>query len=391
MRWVAYMPLRGGSRSIPDKNVRSLAGRPLFAWALGAAVESGCFDAVYAGSDSPRIRAEVGARFGDRVVVLERSAATCSDTASTESALLEFSGQVEFDVLCLVQATSPLTRAEDFRRAKEKFIAEQLDSLLTAVPCRRFFWTRDAQPVNYDPARRPRRQEFAGWLMENGAFYVTRASVLNATGWRLGGRTGVFEMAPHTAVEIDEPDDWLVAEHLLRAHRAWAGSDVKSIRALVLDVDGTLTDGGMYYGADGEALKKFDTRDAHGLKRLRERGIRVCVITAEDSPAVAARMRKIDVDEYHAGVADKPALLAARAKRWKLEPAQIAYVGDDLGDLECLERVGIAFCPADAVPEVRAVADYVCTRRGGSGAVREVCDLILEALPSNGGGSNGAE
>ena len=146
---------------------------------------------------------------------------------------------------------------------------------------------------------------------------------------------------------------------------------------MILDVDGTLTDGGMYYAPDGEALKKFNTRDAHGIQRLRDRGIRVCVISAEDSPAVAARMQKIGVDEYFPGVNNKLALLVKQAKKWGVSLAQIAYIGDDLGDLECLTSVGVAFCPADAVPEVRRQVDYVCTQSGGAGAVREVCDLIL--------------
>ncbi len=375
MRWLAYMPLRGGSKSIPDKNIRSLAGKPLFAWALEAALESDSFDAVYAGSDSERIRAAVTARFGERVGVVERSATTCSDTASSEAALLEFDQHVSSDVLCLVQATSPLTRPKDFVEAKQKFVAEQLDSLLSVVATKRFFWTREGRPINYDPASRPRRQEFDGWLMENGAFYLTKTALLKRTGVRLGGRIGVLEMAPETALEIDDPHDWALAEHLLRARRA--PPDCRAIRALVVDVDGTLTDGGMYYGAQGEALKKFNTRDAHGLALVRRHGVRVCVISAEDSPSVAARIDKIGVDEYHPGVADKQALLTERAASWGVSLAEVACIGDDLGDLECLQAVGVAFCPADAVPAVRARVDHVCSLPGGAGAVREVCDLIL--------------
>ncbi len=372
------MPLRAGSKSIPDKNVRPLAGRPLFAWALEAALDSGAFDEVYAGSDSPSIRAAVAERFGDRVGLIERSAATCTDTASSEAAMAEFAAQVPADVLCLVQATSPLTAPEDFRAARERFIAEELDSLLSAVPCKRFFWTAAGEPVNYDPPRRPRRQDFPGWLMENGAFYFTRARLLAATGVRLSGRIGVHRMAAETALEIDEPADWALAEQLLRRHRL--APRFGAIRALIVDVDGTLTDGGMYYGPDGEALKKFHTRDAHGLKRIAERGVRVGVVSAEDSPAVAARMRKLGIEDYYPGVADKLPLVADLARGWGLSLAEIGYVGDDTGDRECVAAVGTGCCPADAVAEVRARAAYVCARDGGAGAVREVCDLILEAL-----------
>lgn len=378
MNWVALMPLRGGSKSIPDKNIRTLAGRPLFAWSLGAALDSGCFEAVYVATDSERIRDSVEAAFPDGVLFAERSPASATDEASTEQVMLEFQAQVVFDVVGLVQATSPLTRVQDFREAKTRFEGENLDSLLSAVPTGRFLWSADGEALNYDPARRPRRQDFSGSFIENGAFYLTRAAILRDTHCRLGGRIGVHPMHPDALHEIDEPEDWGIVERLLW-RRSVTDERLRRIRVLVVDVDGTLTDGGMYYGADGEALKKFDTRDGKGLERLRESGVHVCVITAEDSPAAAARMVKLGLDDYHAGVADKPALLSGLLATWRCGLDEVAWIGDDLGDLECMKQVGFACAPADARAAVREAADYVCAQAGGRGAVREVCDLVVEA------------
>ncbi len=382
MRWVAYMPLRGGSKSIPGKNIRPLAGRPLFAWALGAALDSGCFDEIWVGTDSAAIRHAVTAQFADRVRLFERAAATCTDEASTESALLEFSTSAGFDVLCTIQATSPMTRAEDFQAARRGFEMQRADSLLTATRTRRFYWTDDARPLNYDPAVRPRRQEFAGSLMENGAFYLTRRAVLEGSRCRLGGKIAIHEMIGDSAVEIDEPEDWLIVERLLRQRGRAGREQLARIRALVVDVDGTLTDGGMYYDADGEAQKKFNTRDAHGLHRLEQAGFHIAVVTAERSAAVDARMRKLAIRDYIPGQRDKRAALEALALQWGCAVDEIAYVGDDLNDLPGLEVAGFACCPADAVEAVRARADYVTTLRGGAGAVREVCDLLLAARES---------
>jgi CMP-N-acetylneuraminic acid synthetase len=214
--WVAYMPLRGGSKSIPRKNIRPLAGRPLFAWSLGAALASNCFEQVWAGTDSDEIQRAVEQQLGGRVRVFRRAAETCADDSSTESALLEFAAQVDFDVLCTIQATSPLTRAQDYQQAQRTFLQRPADSLLTATRVKRFYWTPEGQPLNYDPARRPRRQEFAGSLMENGAFYLTSRKVLDATGCRLGGAVAIHEMAPDSAIEIDEPEDWTAVEQLLQ-------------------------------------------------------------------------------------------------------------------------------------------------------------------------------
>ena len=372
MRWVALLPLRGGSKSIPGKNLRPLAGRPLYTWSLDAALASGCFDAVYVASDSAAIRDDARVRYGDRVEVIDRAPANATDTASSEAVMQELAALVECDVLALIQATSPLTRADDFRAARARFERDALDSLLTGVEVKRFFWRHDGQPLNYDPARRPRRQDFVGTVMENGAFYFTRRRLFEQTGVRLGGRIGVHVMADECAAELDEPADWPVIEALLKPRVAAA----HDIRLLVVDVDGTLTDGGMYYDGNGEALKKFDTRDAKGMLMLLDAGVRVCVVTAETSAVVAARMRKLGITDYFPGVTDKLAWLHEHGRRWQVTLAQTAFIGDDLNDLDGLRASGLSFCPADAVPTVRRAVMHVCAASGGAGAVREACDLI---------------
>ena len=375
MRWLALQPLRGGSKSIAGKNLRVLAGRPLYAWSLGAALESGCFERIHVATDSGAIAADVRARFGDAVSLFERAPENATDTASSESVMQEFVAQHGCDVLCLIQATSPLTCADDFRQARTRFERDGLDSLFTAVETRRFFWTRESVPLNYDPAARPRRQDFAGVLMENGAFYFTRTDVLARSACRLGGRIGAHLMAQDSALEIDEPQDWDAAVRLLRPRAL----DPASVRMLVVDVDGTLTDGGMYYDAGGEAMKKFNTRDAKGLLLLRDAGVRVCIVTAENSGVVAARMKKLGITDYFPGVADKLTWLHAHAQAWSVPLAEVAYIGDDINDLAAMQAAGIGCCPADAEPEIRQAATYVCCRAGGAGAVREVCDILRAA------------
>ena len=378
MRWVAFMPLRANSRTIVNKNLRSIAGKPLYSWSLTQAITSQCFTEIYVATNSQDIRESVTREFTNMVTVLDRSPENCTDTASTESAMLEFQKQVPFDVICLIQATSPLTMSKDFLAAKQKFIDEELDSLVTTVSSKRFFWTNEGKPLNYDPNKRPRRQDFDGWQMENGAFYMTRSRILEDHGCRLGGRIGVYEMAAETAVEIDEETDWIIVERLLQKRKETLTPDrTTPIEVLVVDVDGTLTDAGMYYGADGEMLKKFNTRDGHGLQRLRNNGIKVCVISAETSSAVGARMKKLGIDAYYHGVKDKLLLLDELIARWNISLKNVAYVGDDLGDLECMKHVGVSFCPADAIPEILKQADYKCKCGGGAGAVREVCELVL--------------
>jgi len=152
---------------------------------------------------------------------------------------------------------------------------------------------------------------------------------------------------------------------------------VRRVRLVAMDCDGVLTDGGMYYAESGDEWKKFNTRDGKGVELLRRAGYLTAIITGEDTVIVARRAAKMKIDVLLQGITDKLSALENVLTEHGLECSQVAYVGDDLGDLEVMERVGLACAVADAVDAVRQVADYVCEKQGGQGAVREVADLIL--------------
>ena len=149
------------------------------------------------------------------------------------------------------------------------------------------------------------------------------------------------------------------------------------IRLLVLDVDGVLTDGRLYFGARGEALKVFDVRDGYGIVQLQRVGVTVAVISKRRSPMVVVRCRELGVRHVHQGVSDKLGVFARLCGRLRLTPAACACVGDDLPDLPLLRAAALSFAVADAHPEVRRAADIVTRQGGGRGAVREVCDRLL--------------
>lgn len=151
------------------------------------------------------------------------------------------------------------------------------------------------------------------------------------------------------------------------------------IRLLVCDVDGTLTDGAMWYGPAGEELKRFSTRDGHGIGRLQQAGVAVAFVTAEDSPIVTARAEKLRVVHVVLGSADKGDALRGLRSSIGLERDEVAMIGDDLGDLPGFEEAGIRVAVADAVEEVRSEADLVCSVPGGHGAVREFAEILLRS------------
>ncbi|HEX9615032.1 MAG TPA: HAD-IIIA family hydrolase [Bacteroidota bacterium] len=155
-------------------------------------------------------------------------------------------------------------------------------------------------------------------------------------------------------------------------------SRLKLIKLLLLDVDGVMTDGGVYYGESGEEFKKFNVQDGHGLVQLQKRGIKVGILTGRFSRLVERRAHELGIAEVYQNLENKAEAYEAIKSRLSLEDREIAYVGDDEPDLPVLELAGFSAAPANAAPRIRRAVDYVCKRGGGDGAVREVVDLILE-------------
>jgi len=154
---------------------------------------------------------------------------------------------------------------------------------------------------------------------------------------------------------------------------------LRGIRLFATDVDGVLTDAGMYYSESGDELKKFNTHDGMGIKLLQKAGIVTAIITQESTKIVMRRAQKLTIPEVHQGAYDKLAVLNDLIARHGLTMKQVAYIGDDVNDLQALSAVGFSASPADGMPPVLKTVRYVCEKRGGEGAVREVADLILAA------------
>ena len=154
---------------------------------------------------------------------------------------------------------------------------------------------------------------------------------------------------------------------------------LKRVRLLALDVDGVLTDGGLSYTAEGDAIKTFNVKDGLGLELLRHAGVEVAVISAKQSDALRARMQALRIHLFRGGIGDKGAALQAILAKLDLKPAEVVFVGDDLLDLPALRLAGIAACPADAHPAVIAEAAWVTNAAGGRGVAREIADAILDA------------
>lgn len=381
---IAFIPVRGGSKSIPLKNIKPLCGKPLVCWNIEALEACPEVDEVIVATDSDEIWKTVESQCYNKTHLYRRSAQNASDTASTESVMLEYIDYAKLskeDIFMLVQATSPLTETIHFSEALQTYGEGKYDSMLTCVRNYRFFWNEDGSSMNYDYMNRPRRQNFSGMLMENGAFYINTVGNILSNGNRLSGKIGIYEMPEYTATEIDEPDDWMILEKLMHKYKSeFVNQKKPNIKLFITDIDGTLTDGGMYYSENGDELKKFNTRDGMGLQMLREAGIKTAIITSEDRQLNQRRAEKLKVDFIRQGKVNggKVAVAQEIAKEMGISMNEVAYIGDDVNCIELLKAVGLKACPADACKEVKEIPGIkVMIHKGGDGCVREWIETSL--------------
>ena len=381
---IAFIPVRCGSKSIAFKNIKEFCGKPLVYWNLEALQNSQNINEIFVATDCEEIKEIVNSFKLSKVKVYIREAENASDTASTESVMLEFINKQDFkdnDLFFLVQATSPLTQTKDFDEALEKLKIENADSLLTCVRTKRFFWDNNSNPINYNFRNRPRRQDFDGLLMENGAFYINTIFNIKKEKNRLSGKIAIHEMQEFTAVEIDEEDDWLIAEKMMYKYILSKKIKQNKIKLFLSDVDGTLTDAGMYYGENGEEFKKFNTHDGKGFELLRKAGIKTGIITSENTKIVENRAKKLKVDFLYQGLEHKGKLDIAKeiCKELNITLDEVAYIGDDINCKELLSSVGIAACPANALDEIKNLSNIIkLDKKGGDGAVREFIEILIK-------------
>lgn len=377
---VAFIPVRGGSKSIPYKNIKLFNGYPLVYWVVKAAQECKYIDKVFVATDSEKISEVVNSFLFSKVETIGRSDESATDTATTESAMIEFAKQYFFDNIILIQATSPMLTSEDLDRGMEYFSMDDVDSVLSTVRQKRFCWEEKdgfVNPLNYDYNTRPRRQEFDGYLVENGAFYITSRELLLKSKCRLSGRIKTVEMSEDTYFEIDEPSDWIIMEGLMKA-RSKQQDTIPDIKMFLTDSDGCLTDGGMYYSENGDELKKFNTKDGMAFQLLKEKGIITGIITGEDRELVVRRAEKLNMDICEVGVNDKLTCIKRLCEKYNISLENVAYVGDDINDLEVIRAVGFGCCVKDAQSSIKAVAKYISGVCGGKGAIRDIVDMILQ-------------
>ena len=378
MSIIAFIPARGGSKSILQKNIKVFCGKPLIFWNLQE-LQNSDVDEIIVATDSNEIKSIVNSFNFSKLKVYNRSKENAQDVSSTESVMLEYidsSNISNEDTFMLVQATSPFTQSIHFNEGLELF--KQHDTILTCCESKRFSW-RNGKALNYDIYNRPRRQDHKGTLIENGAFYISSVADIKSTKNRISGDIGIYEMPEYTYIEIDEPEDWIVAESLMKRFVLKNEElDFSNIKLFLSDVDGVLTDAGMYYTEQGDEFKKFCTYDGMGFQLLQKTGVKVGILTTEDRELNRRRAKKLGLDFDFHGAKDKLQIVKDLCVKENITLAEVAYIGDDVNCFGLLSHVGIAACPNNAVDKIKAIPNIMQLKRnGGDGVVREFVELFL--------------
>ena len=387
---IVIIPARGGSQGVPLKNLARVDGVTLVGRAVPAAAAAPPVATAIVSTDHDELAAEATSH-GARVVA--RPAEVAGGTASTASALLHVLERVEAGdgrlppqevppVTVLVQCTSPFINPADLDAAVRTVAEGEKDVVVAVSETHDFQWRIDdgvASPVGHTTEYRPRRQERAPHYRETGAFYVMRTDGFRRSGTRFFGDVGIQPVASEWSIEIDEPRDLWLARQLV-GQGVDATLEPLDVDALVTDFDGVHTDDHAYVDQDGTEQVRVSRGDGMGVSLLRRTGIPILILSTETNKVVASRASKLRVEVLH-GVEDKAAALRGWLAEHDLDPARVAYVGNDINDLPAMAAVGWPIAVADARPEVKAQAMIVLSRDGGNGAVREICDRILASRP----------
>lgn len=399
---LAIIPARGGSKSLPRKNALPFLGHPLLAYSVAAATQSKRVTRTIISTDD-REMAEAAKRYGAEAPFLRPAELAQDDTLDLpvfQHALSWLAKNEGYkpEVVVHLRPTSPLRPKGLVDRAIEILTknksADSVRGVVLAGQNPYKMWRLDEggpmQPLLKvkgvsEPYNAP-RQKLPITYWQTGHIDAIRTATITKKNSMSGENIWPVVIDPRFTVDIDNPNDWRRAEWLAASGEldmVWPGKAPrafpKNVRMLVMDFDGVMTDNRVWVNQEGTESVAANRSDGLGLMMLMKAGVKAVVISMEKNPVVARRCEKLGIEHY-LGIEDKATLLRQVLAEKKIAPAEAVYMGNDTNDLPCFPLVACGIAVADSHPEVLRQADLVLKNRGGHGAVRELCDLILANL-----------
>ncbi len=401
---LAIIPARGGSKGIPRKNVRNFAGYPLIAYSIAAGLKSELVTRVIVSTDDDEI-AEVAREYGAETPFMRPSVFAEDNTTDLpvfEHALAWLAENEDYhpDVVVQLRPTSPIRPLSCVDDAIRILLANsEADSVRGVVPAgqnpHKMWRLPDGEnaPMRNlldvegipEPYNAP-RQSLPPIYWQTGHIDAIRPRAILEKKSMTGDVIFPLMIDPNFTVDIDNLSDWAKYEYLVKfgdLKFVSPGPDRRpmpsTVKVLFLDFDGVMTDNRVWTDQDGRETVAASRGDGFGIQLLKKAGVETVVISKEKNPVVAARCRKLGI-EYQQGIDDKTGILKREQAKRGVDPAETIFVGNDLNDLPAFPLVGWGVAVADAEAEVLRQADFVLSKNGGHGAVREICDLILSRV-----------
>jgi N-acylneuraminate cytidylyltransferase len=405
---LALIPARGGSKGIPRKNIKPFAGFPLIAWSIAAAKQSARVTRLIVSTDDAEIAA-VAREYGAETPFLrppELAQDTTTDLPVFEHALnwLEQNEGYRAEVVVQLRPTSPIRPKgmvdEAIRILLQHTDADCVRGVVPAAqnPFKMWRFHGQDQPMTPllevagipEPYNAP-RQILPPVYWQTGHIDAIRTTTIQHKHSLTGSVIYPLVIDPRYTVDIDTPADWAKYEALVYAgglemvtpHAREPRPMPRQVDLIIFDFDGVFTDNRVWTDQDGRESVAASRSDSLRFAELRARGIDLLILSSEPNPVVTARAKKLGVEvRQGVGLQDKGRVMRDILEQKKVPAENVIYVGNDINDLPCFEIAGWAVAVADAYPQVIQAADYVLSRRGGQGAVRELCEMVLKTLPA---------
>lgn len=404
MEVLAIIPARGGSKGIPRKNIRPFAGYPLIAWSIAAARQAQSVTRLIVSTDDAEIAA-VAREYGAEVPFLrpaELAQDQTPDWPVFEHALRWLAEREGYrpEIVVQLRPTSPIRPPwcvdEAVRILAEHEDADCVRGVVPAGQNPFKMWRIDPEsgrmlpllslPGVDEPYNAP-RQILPPVFWQTGHIDAIRVRTILEKRSMTGEVIYPLLLDARYTVDIDTPADWERYEQVVRRgdlEIVWPGRRPRPmprrVSMLVLDFDGVLTDNRVWTDSEGRELVASSRSDSLLLNELKARGVQILILSSEPNPVVQARAHKLGLEAVHGvGIKEKGEVLRRLLGERGIPAEEVVYVGNDLNDLPCFEVSGWAVAVADAWPEVRRAADYVLSHRGGQGAVRELCEMLLQS------------
>lgn len=398
---LAIIPARGGSKGIPRKNIKNFAGYPLIAYSIAAGLQSELTTRVIVSTDDEEI-AEVARKWGAQTPFLrpaEFAADNTLDLPVFQHALTwlkEHEGYVP-DIVLQLRPTSPArprTLLDDaVRLLMDHPEADSVRGVVPAGENPHKMWRVDPETglmhglLKVDGIDEPYnapRQKLPVIYWQTGHIDAIRPERTFMAGSSMSGKNILpLFLDPDYTIDIDTPFDWVRYEWLVLhagLDMVWPGRRrrglPKEVKLVVFDFDGVMTDDCVIVDQNGIESVRCSRADGLGVRMLHEKGIASIVLSSERNPVVIQRCKKLGLECIH-GVLKKGEILSNYLKEHEIDPRDVVYIGNDINDLPCFPLVGCAVAPADAHDRVKNEADIVLTHKGGEGAVRELCDMLM--------------